>query len=118
MTSEILSQAELNRRKAVRYNSKSKQVIISVKPLLKAKIHVYVRLINISSKGARIFSKYKFSSVIKADLSMKTRNGHIWKVPSKVIQIYNNNEYGVIFDTTQHELIDQIVKNENDFSII
>ncbi|NOQ13689.1 MAG: hypothetical protein GQ583_04315 [Methyloprofundus sp.] len=106
-----------NRRKAIRYSPRSKKAIIKLKQLLRPNIYIHIKIINISSKGARISSRYTLSIKTKVILNLQTKDGTIWKVPAKVIRLYNNEEYGILFDAIQHDLIDQLMKNETDFSL-
>lgn len=107
-----------NRRKAVRYTSRNRKAILTLKQLLRPNIYIHIKVINISSIGARITSKYKLSTKAKIKLNIQTKNGITWKIPAKVISPYSDTEYGIIFDTIQHDLIDQIIKYETDFLII
>jgi len=107
-----------NRRKAVRYTSRNRKAILTLKQLLRPNIYIHIKVINISSIGARIASKYILSTKAKIKLTIQTKDGITWKVPAKVISSYSNTEYGIIFDTIQHDLIDKIIKYETDFLIV
>lgn len=107
-----------NRRKAIRYTSRNRKAIITLKRLLWSNLYIHIKIINISSIGTRISSRYKLSTRSKIKLNIKTKNGVVWRIQAKVIRSYSNAEYGVIFETMQPNLIDQIIKYETDFSIV
>lgn len=122
MTDDIFTPIEesttANQRKAVRYISSSRnKAIITLKQLLMPNKYIHVEVINISSKGARASSKYKFSEKATITLNFKISNGDTWKVPAKIVRLYSHSEFGIIFDTLQHDLIDEIMKHEADFTI-
>ena len=108
----------VNKRKAIRYNSSRRnKAIITFKQRLKPKKHIHIEVIDISSKGARISSKYEFPANALVILNFKIKGGDIWRVPAKVIEQYGALEYGLLFDTSQHDLIDQAMHHAKDFTI-
>ncbi|MCK5353498.1 MAG: PilZ domain-containing protein [Methyloprofundus sp.] len=108
----------INQRKAIRYNSSRRnKAIITLKQRLKTKRHIHVEVTNISSKGARIHSRYKFPPNAKVTLNFKIKGGDIWRVPAKIIHQYGDLEYGILFDTPQHDLIDQAMLHAKDFTM-
>ena len=106
-----------NQRKAIRYTSSSKKATVTLKQLFRPIKYINIEVINISSKGARVYSKYKFSMRTKIIFNLKIKGSNTRKVPARVIRLYSNTEYGIAFDSIQHDLIDQIMKNETDFTI-
>ncbi len=122
MTDDIFPPIEENKnenqRKAVRYiSSKRHRASITLKQLLRSRKYIHVEVINISSKGARISSRYQFSVKTKIILNIKISNGETWQVPATIVRLYSQSEFGIIFNEIQHHLMDQIMKHETDFSI-
>ena len=107
-----------NKRKAIRYLSSSNKATIALKPLFRSRKYINIEIINISSRGARISSKYKFAKKSKIIFNLIIKNNTTWKVPAKVVRLYSNTEYGIAFDSIQHDLIDQIMLNETDFNVV
>lgn len=103
-----------DRRTEKRHPSGNYKAIVTIKPLFDKKKHIIVKVINISTKGVRFSSKYNFSTKTKIILSFKIQEGDTWKVPSKIVNTYDNLEYGVFFDTPQTDLLNQLLKFEQD----
>ena len=61
-----------NRRKAIRYTSRNRKAIITLKRLLWSNLYIHIKIINISSIGTRISSRYKLSTRSKIKLNIKT----------------------------------------------
>ncbi len=113
----IKASTAANQRKAIRYTSSSNKAVVTLKHLFRSRKYINIEVINISSRGARITSKYKLSIKTKIIFNLKIKGRPTWKVPAKVVRIYGKTEYGLIFDKIQHDLIDQVMKNEDDFAI-
>lgn len=113
----IKTGAIANQRKTIRYISNSNTVTVSIKSIFRSRKCIDTKIINISSKGARISSKYKFSIKTKIIFNLKTKDGTTWKIPAKIACLYSNMEYGITFTSIQHDLIDQIMANDADFTI-
>lgn len=105
-------------RKAVRYTSGNCRATVTVKPLFMPRMHVNIKVVDISSKGARISSKYTFVTKTKITLNIKIKNHPPWKISARITGSYKHSEFGIAFDSIQHELIDQVMKNEDDFTVI
>ena len=106
-----------NQRKAIRYYSSTNKATVTFKPLFRSRKIIDILIVNISSKGARISAEHKFSRKSKIILNLKIEGETLWQVPAKVVRLYNNTEYGIAFDSVQHELVDQIMQHETDFNI-
>jgi len=106
-----------NQRKAIRYYSSTNKATVTFKQLFRSRKSIDILIINISSKGARISAVHKFSIKAKIILNLKIEGEASWQVPAKVVHLYNNTEYGIAFDSVQHELVDQIMHHETDFNI-
>lgn len=106
-----------NQRKAIRYYSSTNKATVTFKRLFRSRKSIDILIINISSKGARISAIHKFSIKAKIILNLKIEGEAPWQVPAKIVSLYNNTEYGIAFDSVQHELIDQIMHHETDFNI-
>ena len=106
-----------NQRRAIRYTSSRNRATVTFKSLFRPRKHINIEVINLSSKGARVSSKYKFPMRAKIIFNLKIEDSNTFKVPAKVIRLYSNTEYGIAFDSVQHDLIDQIMENEDDFTI-
>lgn len=121
MTDAIFSLTEENRianqRKAIRYLSNYNQACITLKQLFRPSKVIHIKIINISSRGARIVSDYKLAKKAKIVFDLHMTDSTPGKTSAKVVSIYNNTEYGIVFDTIQHDLIDQILESEDDFNI-
>ncbi len=120
MTDDIfapIQESITNQRKAVRYTSSASVATVTFKPLFRARQHINIKLINISSKGVRIHSKYNFSCKSNVIFNLKIKGKPTWKVSGKIVRLYGHSEFGIAFDTIQHPLIDQLIANNTDFSI-
>ena len=121
MTDDIFADIEestiANHRKAIRYISSSIQATVTLKSFFKPKKYIKISILNISSRGARISTKYKFPMNTKLVLNFKIKGVDMRRIPAKVVRPYNITDYGIVFDKIQHELVDQIILNETDFSI-
>ncbi|NOQ13690.1 MAG: hypothetical protein GQ583_04320 [Methyloprofundus sp.] len=120
MTDEIFSLEEntvANQRKAIRYFSNHNQAHITLKKLFRPSKNINIKIINISSRGARISSEHKLSIKAKIIFDLPIKGSSMEKVSAKVVSLYNNTEYGIAFDSIQHDLIDQIMEHEDDFNI-
>ena len=107
-----------SRRQAVRYrSSQHNQAIVTFKPLFQGKKYINVKVLNISSKGALITTKYPFSLNAKIILNFKIKGGDVWKTPAKIARRTQHATFGIKFDTIQHELIDQLIHHNRDFSL-
>ena len=113
----IKTGAIANQRKTIRYISSSNTATVSIKSIFRSRKCIDTKIINISSKGARISSEYKFSKKTKIILNLKTKDGTTWKISAKIAHLYSNMEYGITFASIQHDLIDQIMANDVDFTI-
>ncbi len=114
----IKNTPRVKQRKAVRYITYSpNKAIITIKQFLGPKTYIHARVINISSKGARIYSKYEFTANTSIILNIKIKSGESWKIPAKVIELYSDSEFGIIYNATQQDLVDQILKHEEKFGI-
>jgi len=120
MTDAIFSLIEentiANQRKAIRYLSKHNQAHITLKQLFRPSKNINIEIINISSRGVRIASDYKLSKKAKIIFDLHLAGTAMEKIPAKVVSIYNDAEYGIVFDKVQHDLIDQILESEDDFN--
>jgi len=126
MTDDIFSPSkettEANRRKAIRYTSSCSKAIVILKQIFRPSKYINIGVINISSRGALISSRYKFRNKTKIIFKIKIRcdsplRKSTWRVPAKIVRIYSKTEYGIIFDTTQHTLVDEIMRSEIEFSV-
>lgn len=105
-----------NNRKAIRYSPSRKKATVSLKQLFNHTRHIHVIIINISSKGARFSSKYKFTRKDKIILNLRIKGKIHKKVPAVVVRLYQGSEYGISFDESQHEIIDKLISQTTDFS--
>jgi len=121
MTDDIFSPTKKNKidnqRTAVRYTSSCNKAIVILKKLFMPTKFINIKVIDISSQGARIFSKYKFKRKTKIIFKITIRGGLTWATPAKIVRLYDNQEFGVTFDCKQHDLIDEIMNSEDDFSV-
>ncbi len=121
MTDDMEESTIANNRKAVRYISNSNIATVTLKPFFKPKLYIKVAILNISSRGARISTKYKFKVKTRVIVTLKIKNASTWRIPARIVRVYNDNEYvygyGIVFDKIQHELVDQFILNEPDYTI-
>lgn len=106
-----------NQRTAIRYTSSCNKAIVILKKCFMPTKFINIEVIDISYKGVRIASKYKFKRKAKIIFKIKIRGGLTWYAPAKVVRLYDNQEFGVTFDGKQHGLIDEIMQSEADFNI-
>jgi hypothetical protein len=106
-----------NQRTAVRYTSSCNKAIVILKKFFMPTKFINIKVIDISSQGARISSKYKFKRKTKIIFKIKIKGGLTWETPAKIVRLYDHQEFGVTFDHKQHDLIDQIMHSEDDFSV-
>lgn len=121
MTDDIFSPTKKsktdNQRTAVRYTSSCNKAIVIIKKFFMPTKFINIKVIDISSQGARLSSKYKFKRKTKIIFKIKIKGGLTWETPAKIIRLYDHQEFGVTFDHKQHDLIDQIMHSEDDFSV-
>jgi len=106
-----------NQRKAIRYTSSCNKAIVILKQFFMPTKFINIEVIDISSKGVRISSKYKFKTKTKIIFKIKIRGGLTWYASAKVVRLYGNQEVGVTFESIQHDLIDEIMQSEADFTV-
>jgi len=109
--------SKANQRKAIRYSSDERKATVTLKHLLRTNQHIHIKIINISSNGARFSSRYKFSKNARIILNLSIEGGGTWQAPAKVVRKYKNTEYGIVFDALQHNMIDEILVHSEDFTI-
>ncbi len=108
---------EKHLRKTVRYIENTAKATFTFQQWFRSSTLVNISIIDISSKGACINSKKPLSINTKITLNIKLNNGYKDTIKAKVIGIYKNKNYGISFDSSQHELMDQIIIKDNQFSI-
>ena len=115
--------APTNQRKAVRYTKDALTAHLILKKLLKANQYTFAKVANISSTGARIDTTQKLPLKAKITLNIMLDNHTVYQTKAKVIRTCQNAvakdiTYGLIFEKTQHALIDHIIaKHHDDTSI-
>ena len=113
----IIESTATNQRKVIRYYSSSNQATVTFKPFFRRSKIIDILIINISSKGTRFSTKFKFSLKSKIILHLNIEGGSDWLVAAKLVRLYKNAEFGVAFDSVQHDLVDELMLHEKDFSI-
>lgn len=122
MTDEFFNAPEesdfANHRKAVRYSSISSKAIITLRQLFRGKKYIKARIVDLSARGARISTRYKLpkDAIVIFNLKMDEK-ATVWKIPAKIVRTYSYSEFGIVFDSLQNTLIDEIVRNETGITI-
>jgi len=106
-----------NLRKAVRYRKSNINATLTLKQWFKISKPIPVNVLNISSKGICIAIEHKLKMNTKVVLNLKLTADYTCIIPSKVVRLYNTTKYGLVFDKTQHTVIDHIISDEVDFTI-
>ena len=106
-----------NLRKAVRYGKNNIVATLTPQQWFQNKKAIAIEIINISSKGACISSKEKLTKNTNIILNLMLNDNYHCKIKAKVIGRYLTNTYGVCFNESQHDAIDQVIRSGTHFTI-
>lgn len=103
-----------NKRLAVRYQRHDIKAVIKIHSFLFPRLFP-VKLHDISSRGAAIFSKHKLSTKNRVTLYLLFSDGKRFEIASSIVHCESEeHRYGIKFDEHNHPLADHLLLTQTD----